>query len=303
EELERNAQRNLASGLESAVRQSIEKQIAGNIQSAIQTLNSDLTQQIKQQLAAFKGPLAEELERNAQRNLASGLESAVRQSIEKQIAGNFQSAIQTLNSDLTHQLAGHLASSEALRGSIEKLAETAVQEQTEQAQKSFAGGLNALETLQSMEKSAAEMEGRLKAAREEAVATVERLQAAEREISDSAGRLQKVVDQMNQAARSTVEKFDAHITSQLNSWSAQFRNHIDGVTQEKAAQFASGLEHQLSVQMQEANEVLEKLSAGMHLARGTIRAQEAQLQERAQRVAADLEKEIRSVMLRLAGEL
>jgi hypothetical protein len=266
-------------------------------------LQTAVAQEIKQQLAALKGPLAEELERNTQRTVAAGLEPVVRQSIEKQIAGNFQSAVQTLNSDLTYQLAGHLAGSEELRGSIEKLAKKAVEEQTEQAQKSLAGGLNALEAVRTLEKTVAEMESRLNAARGEATATLERLQAADREIADSAGRLQKVVDQMNQAARSTIEKFDAHITSQLNSWSGQFKNHIDGVSQEKAAQFNSGLEHQLSLQMQEANEVLEKLSAGLQLARGTIRAQESQLAERTQSVAAEFEKEIRSVLMRLAGGL
>jgi len=246
------------------------------------------------------------LERNALRMVSSGIEPVVRQAIEKQIAANYQSSIQTLNSDLTLQLAGHLAGSAELRDSIEKTVKKLVEEQIEQSRKDANGELlssnaQVAEAQQTLQKSIAEMEERLKSARDAAIATMERVQGMEQEIADSTGRLQKIVDQLNLAARSTIEKFDTHVTAQLNSWSAQFKSHVDGVSQEKAAQFASGLEHQVSSQMQEANEVLEKLSAGLHLARGTVRAQETQMTERSQAIAAEFEKEIKSILVRLAG--
>ena len=267
---------------------------------------SAIALEIKQQLSALKGSFGEELERAALQAVSSGIEPIVRQAIEKQIAANYQSSIQTLNSDLTYQLAGHLAGSEELRGSIEKMAKTIFDEQLEQSRKSSDGNLlnsnlRIAETTQALEKSIAEMEDRLKIARDATAATVDRVQAMEREISDSTGRLQKIVDQLNLAARSTIEKFDTHVTAQLNSWSAQFKNHVDGVSQEKAAEFTSGLEHQLSSHLQETNEVLEKLSAGLQLARGTVRAQETQLTERSQAIAAEFEKEIKSVLSRLAS--
>ena len=262
--------------------------------------------EIKQQMAALNGSFAEELERNALRTVSTGIEPVVRQAIEKQIAENYQSSIQTLNSDLTFQLAGHLAGSAELRDSIEKTTKKIIEEQIEQSLKSANGDLlssntQVAEAQQALEKSIADMEGRLKSARDAATATMERVQGMEREISDSTGRLQKIVDQLNLAARSTIEKFDTHVTAQLNSWSAQFKSHVDGVSQEKASQFASTLEQQVSSQIQEANEVIEKLSAGLHLARGTTRAQEAQMTERSQAIAAEFEKEIKSIMLRLAG--
>jgi hypothetical protein len=260
----------------------------------------------KQQLASLKSSILEELERNMQQKVSSGIEPIVRQAIEKQIAANFQSSIQTLNSDLTYQLAGHLAGSAELRNSIEKITKNIVEEQIEQSRKSLDGDLlnsnsRVAATTQSLEKTIAEMEDRLKVARDAAAATLDRVQATEREIADSTGRLQKIVDQLNLAARTTIEKFDTHVTAQLNSWSAQFKSHVDGVSQEKAAQFASSLEHQVSTQMQEANEVLEKLSAGLHLARGTARAQETQLTERSQAITAEFEKEIKAILIRLAG--
>jgi DNA anti-recombination protein RmuC len=136
-----------------------------------------------------------------------------------------------------------------------------------------------------------------------ATAKLERAQALEREVAESTDRLQKVVDQLNQAVRSTIEKFDGHVTAQLNSWSAQFKNHVDGISREKAAQFTSGLEQQLSSQLGEANEVLEKLSAGLQLARGTVRVQESQWAERSRELAGELEKEIKSVLIRLADKM
>jgi uncharacterized phage infection (PIP) family protein YhgE len=252
--------------------------------------------EVKQQLTALKDSFREELERIAQRTISSGMEPLIRQAVEKQIAANYQSAIQTLNSDLTYQLAGRLASSEELRNSIENLAKKAVEEQRN-------SNGNIAEITQNFEKSIAQIENKMKVTEGAATATLERTQALEREVAESTQRLQEVADQLNQAVRTTIEKFDGHVTSQLNSWSAQFKNHVDGISREKAAQFTSGLQQQLSTQVQEANEVLEKLSAGLQLARGTVRAQESQLAERSRELTAEFEKEIKSILIRLAGSV
>jgi hypothetical protein len=270
--------------------------------------NAGVAQEIKLQLAALKDSLREELEGTVQRTVSSSVEPIVRQSVEKQIAANYQSSIQTLNSDLTYQLAGRLAGNEELRGSIEKMAKKALEDLLGEARNSVIEEQRNLkaslaETTLSFEKSVAEIEKKMATLDAAATAKLERAQALEREIGESNERLQKVVDQLNQSVRATIEKFDGHVTAQLNSWSAQFKNHVDGITREKAAQFTSGLEQQISSQLGEANEVLEKLSAGLQLARGAARIQETQWAERSRELAENLDKEIKSALFRLAEKM
>jgi len=267
-----------------------------------------ISQEVKQQVATFKNSFGEELERIALRMVSSNVEPIVRQSIEKQIATNYQSSIQTLNSDLTFQLAGHLANSDALRNSIQNLTKKTLDDQMEQMRNSANADLlnpseRVAEAQQALQKSITEMEERLKVARDSAIATANGVQTMEREISESTARLQKIVDQLNQAARTTIEKFETHMTAQLNSWSAQFKSHVDAVSMEKLTEFSGNMGQQLTSEMQGANEVLEKLSAGLQLARGTVRVQEAQMVERSQALAAEFEKEIKSILVRLAGAL
>ena len=267
-----------------------------------------ISQEVKQQMAPFKNSFSEELERIALRMVSSSVEPIVRQAIEKQIATNYQASIQTLNSDLTFQLAGHLANSDALRNSIQNLTKKTLDEQMEQTRNSAnADLLNpgelVAEAQQALQKSIAEMEERLKVAIDSAITTANGVQTMEREISESTARLQKIVDQLNQAARTTIEKFETHMTAQLNSWSAQFKSHVDAVSMEKLQEFSGSMGQQLTAEMHEATEVLEKLSAGLHLARGTVRIQEAQMAERSQALAAEFEKEIKSILVRLAGAL
>ena len=255
---------------------------------------SAIASEIKQQLAALKGSFNQELEQ------------IIRQAIEKQISLSYQSAIQTLNNDLAYQLVGRLASNEELRASIENMAKEALEEQIGISRNSAIDAqqnlnLRVAEITQSFEKSIAEAEDRMNVARDSVTAILDRAQALERESAEATLRLQKAVDQLNQAARSTIEKFDGHVTSQLNSWSAQFKKHLDGVSREKAEQFAANLQQQLGPHMQDVNEVLEKLSAGLQLARGTVRIQEEQLAGLSRAAAADFEKEIKAVLLRLAG--
>jgi hypothetical protein len=310
--------------------------------------------EVNQQLALLKGSLNEELERIAQRTISSSLEPMIRETVEKQIAANYQTAIQTLNSDLTYQLAGRLSGSAEFRDSISGMAKKALDEQMGAARSAMLeeqrkASANLAEIRQTVEKSVSEIEVKLKVTGGAAIstleraqalqreveesiarlqtekvkakvdladiesrmqitdgaatATLERAQALEREVAESTDRLQKAVDQLNQAVRTTIEKFDGHVTSQLNTWSAQFKTHVEVVSREKSAQFTTVLQQQLLSQVQEANEAVEKLSAGLQLARGSLRVQETQWAERSREIAAEFEKEIKSALLRLAGAI
>jgi len=87
----------------------------------------------------------------------------------------------------------------------------------------------------------------------------------------------------------------------LNSWSAQFKSHLEAVSRDKATQFTAELQQQLAAHRQQVNENLEKLSAGLQLAQGTARMQEERLAEFSRDTAETFEAEIRAVLLRLAG--
>jgi len=332
-----------------------------------ETMKAAIASEIKEQLAAIKDSFRKELEQTALRTVTSGVDQIVRQTIEKQISANFQSTIQTLNSDLTHQLVGRLAGNEELRVSLESMAKKTLEEQIQSSRNSVIEAqqnLNsraaewtrsieaalldlghrtkdardseaaanekmlaakkeleeqtqssrnfAIETQQSLdsrtaelartvEASFAELENRIKVAREGETAAQERTQVLEKEVGDAIFRLQKAVEQLNHVAQSTIEKFDGHVTAQLNSWSAQFKSHLDAVSRDKAMQFTAELQQQLASQRQQVNEILEKLSAGLQLAQGTARIQEERLAEFSRDAAANFEAEIRAVLLRLAG--
>ncbi len=269
-------------------------------------VKSAIASEVKEQLAALKGAFANELEQMARQTVSSNVEQIVRQSIEKQISASFQSTIQTLNSDLSYQLMGRIAGSEDLRACVEKLAKGILEEQIGSSRNSAIEAqqnLNAqvTEITRRFEASMADMEGRLKIARDSATAVLDRVQALERDAAEGTLSVQKTVDQLNQAARSTIEKFDGHVMAQLNSWSTQFKKHLDDVSREKSTQYATDLQQQMASPKQDANDVLEKLSAGLQLARGTLRLQEEQLTGLSRTAAAEFEKEIKAVLLRLAG--
>jgi hypothetical protein len=291
--------------ISAAVAHEVKQQLAaaktGLQEDLEKTVQRIVALEIKQQTSAAQASLKEDLEKTVQRSIAPGLESMVQQIMDKKLSANFQSAIQTINDDLTFRLAGHVAKNEELRGTIESLAKESAAAQIAEWQKTSGGNMAAAESLQSLEKSVADMQGRLKGAQDNAAATVERLEAMNRQILDAAARLQKIVDQMNLGARATIEKFDAHIADQLASWSEHIQNYADGVAQEKVAIFTSGLEHQVSSHMTEANQLLERLSEGVRQAQDVVRTQEFQLQERYQSIIGDLEKEIRATLLKIAG--
>jgi hypothetical protein len=269
---------------------------------------SAIASEVKEQLAALKETFGKELEQMAERPVSSNMEQIIRQAIEKQISVSYQSAIQTLNSDLTYQLMGRIAGSDELRSCIEKMAKGILEDQIASSRNSAIEAqqnLNAhvTEITRTFEASMADMEGRLKIARDSATAVLDRVQSLEREAANGTLSLQKTVEQLNQAARSTIEKFDVHITAQLNSWSAQFKKHLDEVSREKSAQCATDLQQQLAASRKDANDVVEKLSAGMQLARGTLRLQEEQLTGLSRTAAAEFEKEIKAILIRLANSV
>jgi hypothetical protein len=61
------------------------------------------------------------------------------------------------------------------------------------------------------------------------------------------------------------------------------------------------MEKQQALHQQRADETIEKLGAMFQLLHGTARTQQERLTEHSQTTVANLEKEIRALLLRLAG--
>jgi len=259
-----------------------------------ESAKSAIVSEVKEQLAALKVSFSRELEQIAERTVSSTMDQVIRQAIEKQIAVSYQAAIQTLNSDVAYQVVGRVASSEELRASIEKLATKALDNQIESSRNSAIEAQQNLnsriaEITHSVETSLADTEAKVKVASDIVTAAEDRAQVLEKEVADATVRLQKAGDQLNQSARSTIEKFDGHVTTQLNSWSVQFKNHLDSACREKAAQFAAELQQQAASSNQQVNEIAEKLTAGMQLVRGMVRMQEEQLNEVLEKLTAGMQ--------------
>jgi hypothetical protein len=308
-ELEQTALRTVSSGVEQIVRQTIEKQISTTFQSTIQTLNSDLTHQLVGRLAGNE-------------ELRVSLENMAKKTLEEQIQSSRSSAIEA-QQNVNSRAAEWTRSIEAAFGKLEartksaRDSETAAQETALSAKKELEEQIqssrnSAIETQQSLnsraaelaraaEASLAELENRIKVARDGEMAAQERTQALEKEVAEAILRFQKAVEQLNHGAQSTIEKFDSHVTSQLNSWSAQFKSHLEAVSRDKAVQFTAELQQQMASHRQQVDELLEKLFAGLQLAQGTARMQEKRLAETSRDAAANFEAEIRAVLLRLAG--
>ncbi len=289
-DLEQKVQGAVNTGVEQAIRQAAEKQTSA--------IPSDLNQRME----ALKSSLAKELEQKVQVAVASNIQQAANEAVEKQISGHYQATIHALNSDLIHQLVGRLAENQELRSSLEKMAKNLLEQQTEQARNALISAQKsvesrAMEIVGSLEESLSVSEGRIVAARESLTATLESMQTREAEASQ---RFQESVEKLDLAARSMIEKFNSQVTGQLNSWSAQFKTHLDRVSSERAAQYAKDLEENLPPHVRNVEETMGKIAAGLQLMQGTARLQEERLAELSRSAAADFEKEIRAVLLRLA---
>lgn len=308
-ELEQTAQRTVMSGVEQIVRQTIEKQISANFQSTIQTLNSDLTHQLVGRLAGDE-ELRVSLENMAKKTLDEQIQSSRNSAIEAQQNVNSRAAELTRSIESAfRELENRAKAAHDSDAAAREMVLAAKKELDEQIQSSrnFAiaaqQGLDsrAAEVARTVEVSLAELDSRIKVASDGETAAQQRMLALEKEVAEAIVRFQKALEQLNHTAQSTIEKFDGHVTAQLNSWSSQFKNHLEAVSKDKAMQFTAEMQQQLTQHRQQTNEILEKLSAGLQLAQGTARMQEEQLAEFSRDAAANFEAEIRAVLLRLAG--
>src|ERR1039458_4951200 len=155
--------------------------------------------------------------------------------------------------------------------------------------------------MRSFEESTAEMEARINASRAATEVVLTRSQTLQQEINDGMPPLQHALQQLNDANRAGIENLQSEAVSEISRCAAQFQNQLDKVSRERAVEFLMEIEKRLAPNQQQADELLEKLGAVFQLLQSTARVQQERLTEHSKATAASFEKEIRSLLLRLAG--
>jgi hypothetical protein len=106
---------------------------------------------------------------------------------------------------------------------------------------------------------------------------------------------------MKCAHSSELEKFQSQAVARLNACATQFDQQLGKIASDRAGQLSAELEQRVIPHQQRADELIEKLGAVFQLLQNTARMQQEQLTAYSQATAAAFEKEVKSILLRLAG--
>lgn len=271
-----------------------------------EAVKSAVASEIEQQMHLLKSWFSSEMGKAVPAIDSSNMEKMIGEAVEKQVSANYPTSIQALNADVARQVGDRIAESQDLRNALETMAKKFFEEQSELSR---ATGVRieqelssrAATILQSFEQSIAEMETRIDGARTDVEATLTRTQALNQEAMEGMRSVREALEQLNNAERNGVEKFQKLAAAQLNMGAAQFENQLNKISAERAAQFVMEMENHLTPHRQSAEETLGKLGAVLQLVQGTVRVQQERLAEQSRIAAANFEKEIKALLLRLAG--
>jgi hypothetical protein len=271
-----------------------------------EAVKSAVAAEIKQEITLLRSWISSELERSLPPIVSSKMEKMIGDSLEKQISVNYEASIQALNADVACQVGDRIAESKDLRTSLEGMAKKLFEEQAELSRTAGAKVEQELSTraatiIRSFEESVAEMGARINTARADMEVVLTKSQTLQQEINDGMLSLRKALEQLNNAETAGREKFQSQVDSQLNTFATQFENQLNKTSIEKTVQFSMEMEKQQAHHQQCADETVEKLGAMLQLLQGTARVQQERLTEHSRTTLANLEKEIRALLLRLAG--
>jgi len=258
--------------------------------------------EISDHLGALKNSLTGEIEKSVQAAVVSSMKQMIHDAVKKQMAAQYEAGIQLLRADLTHRLAGRLSESKELRNGLEGMAAELAERLSELSQTTAMKIEKDLNTRviiirQLIEEAIAEMQDRMNDTRTNLGATLTRAQAVDNEVNEALIRVQKAIAQLGEADRIAAESSAERLSLQLDAWSAEFDKRLEQVAAERTARLISGMERQMLPSLQRANEALETLGAGLHLAQ----MHQDRLAELSQNATANFEKELRSFFLRLSS--
>jgi predicted nucleic acid-binding Zn-ribbon protein len=306
--------------MEKMIREAVEKQISIDRQTIIQAVHSDVARQVGERIAdsvELRSALETmaktffqeqtELSRNAGTKVEQELSSratAIIQSFEESFA-EMETRINAARADM------EVAQSrtQSLKQEIED-GMRALQEAWRQLNNAERAGMESFEKQATARLNACgtEFENQLtkiSAVRatqftQEMEVALTKAQTLKREIEDGVRPLQETLQQLNDAEKAGMDRFQRHATAQLNIEVAQFEEQLTRISVERAVQFAMEMEERLAPHRRVADETVEKLGAVLQLVQGTARVQQERITEHSRTTAANFEKEIRALLLRLA---
>ncbi|HEY4838042.1 MAG TPA: hypothetical protein VIH72_05520 [Candidatus Acidoferrales bacterium] len=155
--------------------------------------------------------------------------------------------------------------------------------------------------LRSIEESTAEMQARIDASGSAAEGLLTKSQTLQREINEGLIPLQQTLQQMNEDNTARMENFRTQLDFELSRCSVQLENHFTNLSNQRTTEFSAEIEKRFVPVQQMADDLLQKLGAVFQLLQSTARVQQERLTEHSNSTAANFEREIRAILLRLAG--
>ena len=155
--------------------------------------------------------------------------------------------------------------------------------------------------LRSIEESTTEMQARIDASGSAAEKLLTKSQTLQREINEGLVPLQQSLQQLNDDNTTRMENFRTQLDFELSRCSMQLENHFTNLSNQRAAEFSTEIEKRFVPVQQMADDLLQKLGAVFQLLQSTARVQQERLTEHSNSIAANFEREIRAILLKLAG--
>jgi hypothetical protein len=299
---------NLASSprVHSDSREPLDKVQSENPIAVREAVKSAVASEIKQEINLLRNWISSELERSLPTIVSAKMESMVQESVEKQISLNCETSMQALNVKVARQVEEKITEIQALRALVEGIAKTLTEELigiSGTAERKFEQKLNAraVAIIESFAEPLAEAEARIKSARADMETVLTQAQNLKQEFNESVLPLRKAMEQWKNVETAGMEKFQSQAAAQLSTCAVQFENQLNKIATERATQFSMEMEKQQALHQQRADETVEKLGAMLQLLHGTAKAQQERLTKHLQTTLASLEKEIRAILLRIAG--
>jgi hypothetical protein len=275
---------------------------AQNLAITREAVQAAVASEMSDRLEALKNSLSGQIDKSVQAAVGSRMEQMIHNAVEKQMAAQYEAGIQLLRADLTDHLAERLSESNELGGALKGMAAVLAERLRELLQTAATKiekeqNARTLAIRQSIEAQITEMQGRMNETQTELGAMLSRAQAVDNDVNEALARVQKAIAQLGEADRIAAESTAERLSLQLNAWSAEFDKRLEQVAAERTACLVSGMERQMLPSLQRANEALEMLGAGLHLAQ----THQDRLAELSRTATANFEKELRSFLLRLAS--
>jgi hypothetical protein len=269
-------------------------------------LKTAMFSEIHHEMSVLKDSISLEIENKLPSLIASKMEQLIREDVAKQVQSKYESSTQSLQAEVANQVQARLADSPDLQASLQNTAKKFMEENAAQIQ---SAGIKAGEEISArasammrpFEESLSAMEARINASRAEMESAAAGMEKMKVEMNQGMLLIQEALQQMRDAEKPAIEKMQSHATAQLRDWSAQFDNLLNKSATEKAIQFSSEMERQMSPHRQRADESVEKLGAMLQLLQGTARVQQERLNEHSLAAAANFEKQIKAFLVRLGG--